>query len=55
MCMEIYLIGTYAEILNKFYKVVFLGKFKKIVSTGDENSTLHIKMSKKRNLIIFEH
>ena len=45
MCIEIYLIGTYAEILDKFYKVVFLGKFEKVVSMGDEDSTLCIKMS----------
>ena len=43
--MEIYLIRTYTEILDKFYKIVFLGKFEKVVNTGDEDSELRIKMS----------
>ena len=43
--MEMYLIGTYAKILDKFYKVVFVTKFDEIVNMGDEDSTLRLKMS----------
>ena len=43
--MEIYLIGTYTEILDKFYKMAFSGKFNEFVNVGDEDSTLSFKMS----------
>ena len=45
VCMEIYLIGTYAEILDKFYKIVFSAKFDKVVNMGDQDSRLCFKMS----------
>ena len=37
--------GTYAEILDKFYKLVFSGKFDKVVSMGEEESALCLKIS----------
>ena len=43
--MEIYLIGTCAKILVKFYKIVFSGKFKKVSNTDEEESAVHLKMS----------
>ena len=45
MCMEIYLLGTCAKILVKFYKIVFSGKFEKVSNTDEEESTISIKMS----------
>ena len=45
MCMEIYLIGTCAEILDKFYKIVFPRKFKKDANTDEEESAVCLKMS----------
>ena len=45
VCMEIYSIETYAKILDKFYRVVFPAKFRKVVKMGDEDSALHSKMS----------
>ena len=45
MCMEIYLIGTCAEILDKFYKIVFLEKFEKVANTDEQESAVCLKMS----------
>ena len=40
--MEIYLVETCAEILDKFYKLVFLGKFEKVANTEKvENWVFH--------------
>ena len=36
---------TYAEMLDKFYKIVFSAKFNEVVNMGDEDSTLCLKMS----------